>query len=106
MILWLGSARASPVGVPWSKRMSIDPCGIDRGGRLLRRRNFEALGHKIKYRYDLLPRHFELFHHFLDAQILKVLNHGRNGQAGITKHPCAAHSSLHALHGGALGPIE
>ncbi len=106
MIVSPGSARASPFGVPWSKRMSIDRRGIDRGGRLPRCRNLEALGHKIEYPFDLLPRHVELLHHFFDAQILKVLDHGRNGQSRITKHPGAAYSPRHAFDGGALGPIE
>ena len=56
------SARARPFGVPWSHRMLIE-----RRGGLLRSRNPEALGHKIKDRRDLLPRHVKLFNHFLDA---------------------------------------
>jgi hypothetical protein len=80
-IVWPGSAWARPFGVPWSKRMRID-----RHGGLPWGRDLEALRDKFQYRCDLFPRDVELFHHFFDAQILKVLNDGRNRQAGITKH--------------------
>src|ERR1700691_2301069 len=99
--VWPRSALARPRGVPWqktgSKRMSIDG-----GGVLRRRRYVEALRHKIEHGGNLLPRHVELFHHFFDGQILKVLDHCSNGQPRILKHPRAANLARDALHGGAL----
>src|SRR6516162_6576497 len=78
---------------------------IDRHGWIARH-SLEALCHEIKYRRDLLARHVELLHHFLDGQIFEVLDNGRNGQAGFAKYPCTAHFSRNAFHGRALGPVE
>src|SRR5580658_1161928 len=74
MTVWPRSARASPRGAPWSKRMSIDRRGI-----LRRSRHSEALGHKVKHCCDLLARHVQLFHHLFDAQIFKILDDCGNG---------------------------
>src|SRR3984957_13970793 len=99
-MVWPPSARATPRGTPWSKRMSIH------GDGGLRLWLLEALRHKFKHRRNLLPRHVELLHHFFDTQILKVLNDCGNRQPGIPEHPCAADLTRNAFHSGALRPIE
>src|SRR5208282_2191129 len=77
-----GSARISPRGVPWSKRMSINRRGLLPVGY----GSFQALGYKVEDGVDLFPRHVELLHHFVNAQVFKVLNNRGNGQAGILEH--------------------
>ena len=57
---------------------------------------------KVKHRRNLLPGHVELFHYFLDAQILKILNDCGDRQAGIAKYPCAAESLRHAFDGSTM----
>ena len=42
------------------------------------RRCLQALGNKLEHGRDLLSRYFKLSHHFVDAQILQVFNHGRD----------------------------
>src|SRR3974377_1048902 len=91
----------SPFGVPWPNRMSIEWRGW-----IARRRSLEALRHKIKHGLDLLASHVELLHHFLDAQIFEILDHGRNRQAGPAEDPCAADLAGDAFNGGTLGPVE
>jgi hypothetical protein len=71
--VWRRSARATPRGAPWSKSMSIDGRGPRR-----RLRYLKALRHEFKDGRDLLPRHVELLHHFFNAQVFKVLDHGCN----------------------------
>ena len=102
MTVWPGSAWARPRGVPWSKRMSIDGRRVPRWWR----RSLEAPRHKVEHRSNLLPRHVELFHHFFDAQIFKVLDHCGNRQPRVPKHSCTADPAGDAFHGGALRPVE
>jgi hypothetical protein len=52
--------------------------GID-GGRLAWRRSLQALRNESEYGRDLFARHVELLDYFLDAQVLKILNDGRDG---------------------------
>src|ERR1035438_10658722 len=47
----------------------------------------QALSHKTKDGTDLLARHVELLHHFIDAQVFEVLNDRGDGQPGIPEHP-------------------
>ena len=77
--------------------MSVDDWGSLSGSRRL-----EALRDKFQDRYDLFPRDVKLFHDFLDAQILQVLDHRGNGQPGILEHPRAADLAGNAFHGVAL----
>src|SRR6266849_3156880 len=91
-----------PLGVTWSKRMSIHR-GICSGDA----DRIKAAGGKFKYRVDLFPRDVELFDDFLDGgSSFEVFEHGGHRHPGIAKHPCAAQSPRHAFDGGALGPIE
>ena len=51
----------------------------------------ETAGGKFKYSVDLLPRNVELVNDFFyGGSSFKVLEYGRYGHTGITKHPCAA----------------
>src|SRR5258708_38835720 len=102
MTVWPGRNRAMPLGVTWSKRMSIHR-GICIGGT----DRIKAAGGKFKYRVDLFPRDVELFDDFLyGGSSFEVFEHGGHRHPGIAKHPCAAQSPRHAFDGGALGPIE
>jgi len=65
-----------------------------------------SAGSGFCYGCDLFPRHVKLFHHFLHAQILQILDDRRNGQAGTPKHPCAGDLAWDAFNGWALGPIK
>jgi hypothetical protein len=56
-----GNARIRPFGAPWSKRMSTGGNGV----------TSEALGDEFEYGRDLLACHVELFHDFLDAEVLQ-----------------------------------
>jgi len=58
-IVWPDNARASPFGVPWSKRTST-------GGDWS---SAQALSHELKYRRHLLARHVELLDDLVDAEI-------------------------------------
>ena len=74
---------------------------IDRlRGRL---RRSQALRYEIKNSGNLLARHVELFHYFLDAQVLKIFDHGCHGQPRILEQPVAAHLAGNAFDCGALG---
>ena len=55
--------------------------------------------------HDLLPCYVELLHHFLDAQVFKILDDGGDRKTGIAKDPRAAYLPRNALHGGTLRPI-
>src|ERR1700738_1586927 len=58
--VWAARNRAMPLGVTWSKRMSIHR-GIYSGGG----DRIKAVGGKFKYRADLLPCEVELLDDFL-----------------------------------------
>ena len=90
------NARASPFGVPWSKRMST---GVDVGSA-------QALSDELKDSGYLFARHVELLDDLVDAEILEVLDDRGHGQAGALEHPGAAHLAGDALDRGTLGPIE
>jgi hypothetical protein len=45
-------------------------------------RTFQASGHEVEDGVNLFPRHVELFHHLVNAQVLKILDDRGNGQAG------------------------
>lgn len=62
---------------------------IGAGGRCGAGNGVKALGHKVEDRYDLLPRNVELFNHFLEAQVLQILDDSGHRQACTAKHPCA-----------------
>lgn len=70
------------------------------GGRqlLLDNGGFETLGHKLKHRFNLLAGHVLLVHDLVHAQILEVLYHGCNRQAGILKDPSTTHLSRYAFN--------
>src|SRR5271167_1507675 len=97
------SARAMPLGVPWSKRTSIG----GRGRRDGSRRRIQAAGCKFEHGPDLFLRHMKLFHDFLNAgarfEILKNRGHGHPGAA---KHPTTAAPAGHAFHCRALRPVN
>ncbi len=100
--VWPGRNRAMPLGVTWSKRMSIHG-GICSGGG----DRIKAAGGKFKYRVDLFPRDVELLDDFLyGGSGFEIFEHGRHGHSGIAKYPRAAQSPRHAFNGGTLGPIE
>ena len=61
---------------------------IDRlRGRL---RRSQALRYEIKNSGNLLARHVELFHYFLDAQVLQIFDHRYHGQPRMLEQPVAA----------------
>src|SRR5678815_703403 len=92
-----------PLGVPWSKRMSISKNSCTNRNR----RRVEAPRGKFEHCLDLLPRHMKLFDDFLDARTrLKIFKNRSHWHSGIAKHPRAAASVRHAFYGGALRPIE
>jgi hypothetical protein len=64
------SARASPFGVPWSKRMST---GGDVGSA-------QALSHELEDSGYLFARHVELLDDLVDAGVLEVLDDRGNRQ--------------------------
>src|SRR5688500_16493698 len=66
------SARASPFGVPWSKRMSTGGHGV----------GAEALGYEVENGRYLLACDVELLDDLVDAQVLEVLDDRGNGQTG------------------------
>src|SRR5271165_219167 len=100
--VWPGRNRATPLGVTWSKRMSIHSGVCSRGGDRIK-----AAGGKFKYRVDLFPRDIELLYDFFyRGSGFEVFEHGGHGHPGIAKHPCAAESSRHAFNGGTFGPVE
>jgi uncharacterized protein (DUF433 family) len=70
------------------------------------RRPAEAVSHEIEHRRDLLASYVELFHDLLDAQVLKILDHGNDGQASVAEHPSATRFIRNAFHRRALRPIE
>jgi len=43
--------------------------------------------YKLKNRFNLFPRHVELFHNFRNAQVFQVFEYGRNRHTGVAKHP-------------------
>ncbi len=51
---------------------------MDEHGTSWRRWRLKALRNKLENGRDLLSRHVKLLHHFLDALILQVFNHGRH----------------------------
>src|SRR6266852_1360607 len=84
--VWSGRNRAMPLGVTWSKRMSIDGgiCSGDAG-------RIKAAGCKFQYCIDLFPRDVELFDDFLDGgSRFEVFEYGGNWHPGIAEHPRAA----------------
>src|ERR1700675_347671 len=82
--VWPGRNLATPLGVTWSKRMSIHR-GLCSGGRI------KAACGKFKYRVDLFPRDVELLDYFLYGRSsFEVFEHSGHGHPGIAKHPCAA----------------
>src|SRR5438045_4168987 len=64
-IVCLDNARASPFGVPWSKRTST---GVDSSSA-------QALSHELKDSRHLLTRHVELLDDLVDAEVLEVLDY-------------------------------
>src|SRR5262245_51777303 len=94
-IVCVESARASPFGVPWSKRTTT---GRNRFGA-------QAVGYEVEHGCDLLAGHVELLHDLLDTEVLEVLDHGGHGQAGPLEHTGAAHLAWDALAGRTLGPV-
>ena len=38
----------------------------------------QASRHEVQYGLDLLPSHIELFHHFINGQVLKIFYDGRD----------------------------
>src|SRR5271165_7451733 len=100
--VWPERNRAMPLGVTWSKRMSIhrEICGRSRD-------RIKAAGGKFKYRVDLFPRDVELLDDFFyGGSGLEVFEHGGHRHPGIAKHPCTAQPPRHAFNGGTLGPVE
>ena len=63
------SARASPFGVPWSKKMSTGGDGV----------GAEAQGYEVENGRHLLSRDVELLDDLVNAQILEVLDDGGHG---------------------------
>src|SRR5271166_985314 len=99
---WPGRNRAMPLGVTWSKRMSIDGGMCSKGGGWIK-----AAGGKFKHRVDLFPRDVELLDDFFyGGPGFEVFEHGGHWHPGISKHPCATEPPRHAFNGGTLGPIE
>src|SRR5437867_4625053 len=90
------NARASPFGVPWSKRMSTGRDGV----------RAKALSHEIQYGHHLLARHVELLDDLVHAEILKVFDDSGHGQTSAFEHPGAAYLARDALDGRALGPVK
>lgn len=74
------NARASPFGVPWSKRMSTGGEGV----------GAKALGYEVENGRHLLARDVELLDHLVHAEILKVLDHRGHRQASTAEHPGTA----------------
>src|SRR5229473_4000616 len=62
LTVWFERNRGMPLGVTWSKRMSIDG-GICTGDA----DRIKAAGGKFQYRVDLFPRDVELLDDFLYA---------------------------------------
>jgi hypothetical protein len=63
-----------------------------------RSRRFEALGHKLKHRFNLFAGHVEFFHHFLNAEVLEIFEDCGNGQPGVFKHLRTAYFTRNAFH--------
>src|SRR5271157_3741852 len=83
--LWPGRNRAIPLGVTWSKRMSIYRGICSRG-----RDRIKAAGGKFKYHVDLFQCDVELLDNFFyGGSGLEVFEHGGHRHPGISKHPCA-----------------
>src|SRR5271157_3159718 len=96
--VWPERNRAMPLGVTWSKRMSIhrEICGRSRD-------RIKAAGGKFKYRVDLFPRDVELLNDFFyGGPGFEIFEHGRNRHTDVLEHPCAAESSRHAFNGRTL----
>src|SRR6185503_12745074 len=78
---------ANGVRIARSKRMSTGRDGIGP----------QALSHELEHGVDLLARHVELLHDFIDTEVLEVLDDRRNGQTGALEHPGAAHLAGNAF---------
>jgi hypothetical protein len=101
--MWPVNERAIPRGVTWSKRMRMNrrTC-IQRRGRCV-----QTASSEFQHSLNLLPRHIELIHDFVDRGArLKVLENSGNRHPCIAKHPRAAQSSRHAFNRRALRPIQ
>src|SRR5271165_3151230 len=99
---WPGRNRAMPLGVTWSKRMSIDGGMCSKGGGWIK-----AAGGKFKHRVDLFPRDVELLDDFFYCGSgFEVFEDGGHRHPGIAKHPRAAQPPWHTFNGGTLGPVE
>src|SRR6266851_740411 len=81
--VWPRRNWAMPLGVTWSKRMSIDG-GICSGDA----DRIKAAGGKFQYGVDLFPRDVELLDDFLYAGSgFEVFEYGGNRHPGIAEHP-------------------
>jgi hypothetical protein len=65
-----------------------------------RYRRFRAVSGELQDGLDLLTRDAEFLHQFIDAHVLKVLEHRRNGSPGSPENPCSADLARDAFHGG------
>ncbi len=61
---------------------------------------------KLQNRLHLFARNAELLHQFVNAHVLKIVEHQRNRRTRAAKNPRTAALARHALHGRALRPIE
>src|SRR5208282_4201010 len=101
--LWPSRNRAMPLGVTWSKRMSIYEGALGAG----RSRRFQASGGEFQHGVDLFPRDVKLLDDLIySGSRFEVLKHCGHRHPRVTKNPCAAKSAGYALYGGALRPIE
>jgi hypothetical protein len=69
--------------------------------------HIQAARSKHKHCLNLLPRHIELTHDFVDrSPNLKILEDSRNRHPRIAKHSSAAQPPRHAFHRLILRPIQ
>lgn len=88
-----------PLGVTWSKRMSIYDIGAGRSGSRYGR--IETPGGEFKHGTYLFPRQVELLHDLIYAgSSFEILKHGGNGHPSTAKHPSAAKPIRHAFNSG------